>query len=211
MPMAMADIARLVRAAQGGDVRSFEALVERHIPQIRRFARAFAASDEDADDLAQEALIKVYKAIGDYRHESEFSTWVFAITRNSFLDFLKSRAGRPQAGQGALGDAIDRAGTAGADELLQREQERRRLWRAIAALPVEFRTTLVLLDIEGLSQGEVAAIERVPLGTVKSRHSRGRGHLRRLLAPEERASPGHAGGNHGGVAVVSPAYGRKMS
>jgi RNA polymerase sigma-70 factor, ECF subfamily len=196
-----AETARLVRAAQGGDVRAFEALVERHIPQIRRFARAFVHSDEDADDLAQEALIKVYKAIGNYRQQSELSTWIFAITRNCFLDSLKSRK------EATHERAPEWSDDASADELLSREQERRRLWTAIARLPAEFRATLVLLDIEGLSHSEVAAIERVPVGTVKSRQSRGRAHLRRLLARDGPASER----SEGNVVVLRAANWREMS
>lgn len=210
-----AETAGLLRAAQEGDVRSFEALVERHIPQIRRFARAFTPSDEDADDLAQEALIKVYKAISRYRGDAEFSTWVFAITRNCFLDSLKSRNGRTRGRESDLSLSPESSDDRdAADELLGREQERRRLWTAIAGLPPEFRATLVLLDIEGLSHAEVAAIERVPLGTVKSRQSRGRAHLRRLLAARD-GRPARADdrsdGNHGTVAVFSAANWRDMS
>jgi RNA polymerase sigma-70 factor, ECF subfamily len=202
------ETARLVRAAQNGDVRAFEALVERHIPQIRRFARAFVHDDEDADDLAQEALIKVHRAIGSYRQQSEFSTWVFAITRNCFLDSLKSRNGPGR--ESVPSPYPEWSDDASADELLSREQERRRLWSAIARLPAEFRATLVLLDIEGLSHAEVAAIEGVPVGTVKSRQSRGRGHLRRLLARDEPARSSDRS-DEGTVVVLRAANWREMS
>ena len=195
-------------------MRAFETLVERHIPQIRRFARAFAPAEEDADDLAQEALIKVYRAIAHYRHQSEFSTWLFAITRNCFLDFLKSGKGRLRARQADWSSAADRPEDAsGADELLDREQERRRLWTAIAALPREFRSALVLLDIEGLSHAEVAAIEQVPLGTVKSRQSRGREHLRRMLAARDGrpARIAERSGSDDPAPVVSAPRWREMS
>jgi RNA polymerase sigma-70 factor, ECF subfamily len=185
----------LIRRAQDGEVRAFEQLVEHHIPQIRRFARAFAESDPDADDLAQEALIKVYRALGSYRRESAFSTWLFAITRNAFLDATKA-LGRRQSAlrdvQSAAPDDRDRPPPA--DELLEREQDRRRLWAAIQRVPEEYRTAIVLMDIEGLSCAEVARIEGVPVGTVKSRASRGREHLRRLL--DEPASPLRAGPSH---------------
>ena len=82
----------------------------------------------------------------------------------------------------------DLPGGTPADERLDREEERERLWRALREVPAEFRTALVLFDIEGKTYDEVSAIENVPVGTVKSRLSRGRSHLRRLLGEAEERS-----------------------
>src|SRR5579872_6699377 len=182
------EIARLVRSAQDGDVRAFEDLISAHIPQVRRFAQAFAHDDGDAADLAQDALVKVYRSIASYRFQSAFSTWLYAIIRNVFLDNARSRAGKERAlelpfdikhiDSGRTSESDDMAR---ADVQIERQEERRRVWSALAQVQAEFRATLVLFDIEGLSYEEVAAIEAVPLGTVKSRLSRGREQLRRLL------------------------------
>jgi RNA polymerase sigma-70 factor (ECF subfamily) len=176
---------RDVLLAQSGDVRAFERLIAAHVEKIRRFARAFSRSDADADDLAQEALIKVYRSIRSYRLEAAFSTWLYAVVRNAFLDAQKSRAGRERASERPLqtGDREARPDETalGPDELLAQAQERRRLWEAIGRVSEEFRTALVLFDVEGLSYEEIAAIERIPLGTVKSRLKRGRDQLRRQL------------------------------
>jgi RNA polymerase sigma-70 factor (ECF subfamily) len=182
-----------VRRAQRGDVRAFERLIAAHIAQIRRFARAFTHNDADADDLAQEALVKVYRAIGSYRLDASFSTWLYAVVRNSFLDHRKSRAGRERAVEAPLvARAVEAAGSEDAPDLadaqLQAAQERSRLWAAIASVPEDFRTAVVLFDIEGLSYEEIAAVEGVPLGTVKSRIKRGRDHLRALLTPARSSS-----------------------
>ncbi len=182
------EIAQLVRQAQGGDIRAFEQLISAHIPQVRRFAQAFAHDEGDAADLAQEALVKVYRSIASYRFQSAFSTWLYAIIRNVFLDHARSRAGKERSLELPFdikhvegtrpADADDMAR---ADVQIERHQERRRVWNALGQVQTEFRTTLVLFDIEGLTYEEVAAIESVPLGTVKSRLSRGREQLRRLL------------------------------
>src|SRR3954452_8769345 len=74
-----ADLDSLLTRAQGGDVRAFEDLLRGYLPQIRRFARAFALVDADADDLAQDAIIKVYKSLRLFRYQSAFSTWLFAV------------------------------------------------------------------------------------------------------------------------------------
>jgi RNA polymerase sigma-70 factor (ECF subfamily) len=176
---------RDVHLAQSGDARAFERLIAAHVEKIRRFARAFARSDADADDLAQEALIKVYRSIRSYRLEAAFSTWLYAVVRNAYLDAQKSRAGRARASErplppGEREGQPDEAPLA-PDELLARAQERQRLWEAIGRVSEEFRTALVLFDVEGLSYEEIAAIERIPLGTVKSRLKRGRDQLRRQL------------------------------
>jgi RNA polymerase sigma-70 factor (ECF subfamily) len=180
---AMGDNEEDVRRAQQGDVRAFERLIAAHVAKVRRYARAFAANEADADDLAQEALIKVYRSIGSYRLEAAFSTWLYAVVRNAFLDVRKSRAGRDRAREESLepGAAVEQAEAPAPDELMARAQERQRLWSAIGGISAEFRTAVVLFDVEGLSYEEIAAIEKVPLGTVKSRLKRGRDQLRRAL------------------------------
>lgn len=179
-PLATEDLAR---RAQNGDVGAFDELVARHLGQIRRLARAFARDDLEADDLAQEALIKVYRSLGRYRFEAAFATWLFTVIRSCFLDARKSR----QRHERGLADvrataSVARQAAAQPDQALQREQERQVVWAAIAQVPADLRTALVLCDVEGMAYDEVAAIERVPLGTVKSRLHRARGHLRHLLS-----------------------------
>ncbi len=183
------EIATLVAAAKDGDVRAFESLVSAHLSQVRRFARAFAASEPDADDLAQEALVKVYRSLGSFRFQSAFSSWLYSVVRNAFLDFAKSRAARERLSNEPLLAEHESALEGGMrpDEGLAREDERRRLWRALREVPLEFRSALVLFEIEERSYEEIATIERVKVGTVKSRISRGREALRRVLAAEEEA------------------------
>jgi RNA polymerase sigma-70 factor (ECF subfamily) len=191
----------LIRRAQDGDVRAFEELLESHVPQVRRFARAFVSSSADADDLAQESLLKVYKSIRLFNYQSAFSSWLYAVVRNVFLDALKSRRGREREKEQALAPEViaSLAAEGAPDEELRRAQEKELLWRALRQVPLEFRSALVLFDLEGHSYDEVAAIEGVPVGTVKSRLSRGRSHLKRVLdeagvrADDETSSVGDAG------------------
>jgi RNA polymerase sigma-70 factor (ECF subfamily) len=186
------DLDKLIARAQDGDARAFEELLADHLPLVRRFARAFTGSPSDADDLAQDALLKAYKSLRLFRYQSAFSSWLYAVVRNSFLDGTKSRAGRERAREDALqpGHVEAQPGGETADELIHREQERQRLWRALRQVPVEFRSALVLFDLEGCTYDEVASIEGVPVGTVKSRLSRGRAALRLLLGEQEEPSGG---------------------
>jgi RNA polymerase sigma-70 factor (ECF subfamily) len=201
----------LIRAAQGGHTRAFESLIAAHIPQVRRFARAFAATDAEADDLAQEALVKVYRSLGGFRFQSSFTTWLFAVVRNTFLDARKSRAQHERDVEQALaphhleGQPEDTT----AEAALLAHERRAKVWAAIESVPAEFKVVVVLFDIEGLSYEEIAAIEGVPLGTVKSRLSRGRDHLKRLLLARRtsRAMPvaePERGGNLPALGLVKP-------
>jgi RNA polymerase sigma-70 factor (ECF subfamily) len=202
------DIDALIEKAQDGDVHAFETLLAEHLPRVRRFARGFAASESDAEDLAQEALLKVYKSLRLFRYQSAFSTWLYAVVRNVFLDATKSRAGRERSLEESLQPVHtrDMAGGARADERLDREEDRQRLWRALREVPAEFRTALVLFDIEGKTYDEVAAIENVPVGTVKSRLSRGRSHLRRILGEDEAGEPSAAPEEPGTSAVLPSSH-----
>jgi RNA polymerase sigma-70 factor, ECF subfamily len=192
------EVEELARRAQQGDVAAFERLIGEHIPLVRRFARAFTHGQEAAADLAQDALLKVYRSIGGYRFQSSFSTWLYAIVRNVYLDDARSRAGRDRAAERPLdargldGDPTADPDAPRADRRLEREELRRQVWDALGNIPSDFRSTLVLYDIEGLTYEEIAAIENSPLGTVKSRLSRGREHLRRALCGETSQAAGDA-------------------
>jgi RNA polymerase sigma-70 factor (ECF subfamily) len=184
----------LVERAQAGEVRAFEALIEGQLPRIRRYARAWTAAEHEADDLAQEALVRVYRSLRSFRWQSAFSTWLFAVVRSAFLDASKGRAGTRRALEEPLRDHHgEQAGGQRPDEAFDAEEERRRVWTALRQVPEEFRSAVVLFDIEGLSYDEVASIEGVAVGTVKSRLHRGRSHLRRLLGPETEAPPSDSG------------------
>ena len=177
-----------IARAQDGDVRAFETLVAGHLAQVRRFARAFARQDADADDLAQDALLRVYRNLRSFRYQSAFSTWLYSVVRSAFLDAAKVKGARSRTLEEPLrvhhGEV---EGGVRPDEAAEGDDERRRLWACIRQVQAEFRTVLVLFDIEGCTYDEVAAIEGIAVGTVKSRLHRARAQLRTLL---EAAEPG---------------------
>jgi RNA polymerase sigma-70 factor (ECF subfamily) len=205
------ELRALIAEAQDGNVRAFELLVASRMSQIRRYARAFATSDADADDLAQEALVKVYKSLRSFRFQASFTTWLYSLVRNVFLDAVRSRAGRERSVEEPLTEDHARTPSSAesADEHLLRTEERQKVWRALRQLPPEFRTALVLFDVEGHSYEEVAAIEGVPMGTVKSRLSRGRGLLRDILAGEQPEAPSLAPGEAGTSGTHPPSHVRR--
>ncbi len=199
MPPAGPDLDALIARAQAGDLPAFEALVASHLGQVRRYARAFEAQPADADDLAQEALLTVHRCLRQFRYQSSFSTWLLAGGGTTPLDTLKSRARRDRGQERPIGpDEAELAGEGPlADEGLARRQEQERLWQALRQVSPEFRSAVVLYDLEGHAYDEVAAIEGVPVGTIRSRLSRGREQLRRALTQLEEAAAEAPGTSRG--------------
>lgn len=184
--MPVSDEQELLGLAIAGDVRAFERLIEPHVATLRRFARAFCHNPSDADDLAQEALLRAFRALPKFRGDAALSTWLYTVARSTFLDWRRSRAAHAAALEDPLVDERP-ADEPRQDELLQGRLEAERLWAALRRLDPRFRTVVVLFDIEGLSYEEIAAVEDVPVGTVRSRLSRARRHLLELLEGSEPA------------------------
>jgi RNA polymerase sigma-70 factor, ECF subfamily len=161
---------------------TFEELVEKHYRQAYNIAYRISGSVTDAEDLTQEALIRAYQSFERYQPELPFANWLYRIIANLHVDELRRR-GRARVESidacAALNDIPDYSSDP-ADRLLSRELEGH-LQQALDALSPDFRTAVVLCDIEGLSYEEIAEIMRCSLGTVRSRVHRGRKHLRKLL------------------------------
>lgn len=182
--MAQSDEQRdLIERARAGDSAAFERLIAAELPRVRRFARAACPRAHEADDLAQDALLKAFLALKSYRGDARFSTWLFRIVRNCMIDHVRSADYRRRLRQVDIESDTELAlpEEEAPDAVFSRGQLRDQLWAALQSLPVEYRTAVVLFDVEGLSQEEVAEIEQVPTGTVKSRLSRGRRQLRAAL------------------------------
>lgn len=167
---------QLLQRAQRGDASAFTELVRPHFAAVRRFAYSFSRSWQDADDLVQEALLKAFQSLHSFRAQSSLLTWLYAVTRSVCIDHHRTRAVRTANLYEPLNDDLPEA-DARLDEALDQRREAAQLWAAIRALEPEFRGALVLFDIEGLSYEEVARIEQIPVGTVRSRLSRARRKL----------------------------------
>ncbi len=185
------ELARLIGLAQGGDTAAFERLIGVYQGKIYGFARAYSSDASEAADLAQEALIKVYRSLHSFRFQSSLLTWMFRIVKNVALDHYRSRQQRERRREQPL-DGLSEGDLRGGsppgskasgdpeDQLLA-DEERQALWAALARVPEVYRTVVVLTDMQGLSYEEVAAIVGSPVGTVKSRLNRGRDALREVL------------------------------
>jgi RNA polymerase sigma-70 factor (ECF subfamily) len=186
-PPAQTEIA-LIRRVQQGDGVAFDRLVELHAPRVYNLAYRMLGNAEDAQDVAQEAFLRIYDALPRFRGEASFTTWMYRIVTNVCHDELSRRRRRPlamtelesDAGEGAAPDELLTSGESAEDTVMQQER-RRALHRAIAALPPPFRAVLVLYDLQGFSYDEIAEMLRVNIGTVKSRLNRARNILREKI------------------------------
>lgn len=186
------DDAALVAAAQHGDRNALDQLLRRHYDRLHAVCRRVAGSTRDADDACQEALIKIARNLPRFDGRSSFATWAYRIATNASLDELRKRQRRPALR--AVGDE-DRRETPdpAADVMLDQYGDRVLLDDALGALPEDLRVAVVLRDVADLDYGEIATALDIPLGTVKSRISRGRAalaeHLRLELRDPERNQP----------------------
>ena len=170
----------MVAAAQGGDRFALDQLLRRHYDRIHAVCRRIAGGTRDADDACQEALIKIVRNLPRFDGRSSFGTWAYRIATNASLDELRKRQRRP--GLHAVDEAHrpEHADPA-AHEHTDRFPDRLVLDDALEQLSEDLRIAVVLRDVADLDYAEIAEVLDVPVGTVKSRISRGRAALAAVL------------------------------
>ena len=185
-----ADDAQLVAAAQAGDRLALDRLLRLHYDRVHAVCRRIVGTSHDADDAAQEAMIRIVKGLRSFDGRSSFGTWAYRIASNTALDELRKRRRRPLLhvvdDDGDVPEVADRL----AERHVEAIVERLSLDDAIADLPDDFRAAVVLRDVADLDYSEIAEVLGVPIGTVKSRIARGRSlladHLGNHGTPDER-------------------------
>ncbi len=178
----------LVRAAQAGASEAYSELVRRYQDRIYTVIAARVADPEDALDLTQETFVKAYVALGRFRLEAGFYTWLYQIAVHRCIDYSRKRK-RHQEPLALDQCLLHDPGLEPADTSPARDPERATMnlhlraaiRTALRNLPEPFRTAVILRDIEGLSQEEIAKIQGCPHGTAKTRIHRGRLLLRHAL------------------------------
>ena len=180
--------AQLVKRVQQGDRRAFDVLVAKYQSRILSVVGRFVSRD-DAPDVAQEAFVKCYRSIGQFRGDSAFYTWLYRISVNCAKNFLASKQNRQAMATVAVDDGEYSPAISGlsSDSTPDGELSGVQLQEAIAAaldqLPAELRRALILREIEGLSYDEIAATMECPVGTVRSRIFRAREALDKVIKP----------------------------
>lgn len=177
----------LVEAAKAGDRGAFAALVTRYRKRIFALALHITGSASEADDITQDVFLKAYRALPEFEGRSQFFTWVYRMTVNRSLNVRRDRARR---GEDALDDprlelavAVDSRSDPGREAELR--QRYARLLRALDALPVDMRTTVILVSLQGLAYGEVAVVQKISEGTVAWRMHEARRRLHDAMTPEK--------------------------
>ena len=169
----------LVKRAKDGDRQALAALCERHAPRVEKLSRHLLHDPEDARDAAQEALAKLCTRIGQFRGESEFSTWLHRLTVNACSDVAKRQGAR--ACEPLL---EDRRASTDADPAREADRAELRggLNRCLSEISPDQARVVVLKDAIGLSFEEIAAAANMPVGTAKCYAHRGRNQLRDKLS-----------------------------
>ena len=170
----------IVKRVQQGDVQAYNILVLRYQHKVCEIANKFVKNPADAGDVAQEAFIKAYRALGSFRGESSFYTWLYRITVNTAKTFLEGNAKHrytldvdapefeSQDTQGVLTSQDT------PDRLLESEELEKVIFAALQQLPEDLRQAITLREIEGMSYEDIALAMKTPIGTVRSRIFRAR-------------------------------------
>ncbi len=180
----------IVQRVQAGDKLAFNLLVNKYHRRVARLLTRMVRNQEDIEDVVQETFIKAYRAIGNFRGDSAFYTWIYRIAINTAKNLLVTQGRRPstlkESNDGDSETFEDNAALSNIDtpeSLYQTKQIGEAVKEAMAALPEELRSAIVMREIDGLSYEEIAAAMDCPIGTVRSRIFRARESIAAKIKP----------------------------
>lgn len=175
----MKDQENIIARARRGDADAFEQLVVAYREQVFRLALRMCGSEADADEVAQEAFLSAWKALPNFRGESQFSTWLYQLTTHAAIDLMR----REKRQIAADITEVSAADPAPSPQQQAEQSEQREIVRdAILQLAPEQREVVVLRFMEELSYEEIGAVLKLPSGTVKSRLNRAKAQLKEILS-----------------------------
>lgn len=181
---------QLVARAQQGDKQAFELLVSKYQRKLLRLISRLVRDPAEAEDVAQDAFIKAYRALPQFRGDSAFYTWLYRIGVNTAKNFLVSQGRRPPSSTEKDNEEAETFDDADAlrdintpESILLSKEIANTVNAAMAKLPEELRTAISLREIEGLSYDEISEVMNCPIGTVRSRIFRAREAIAAELRP----------------------------
>ncbi len=183
------DDQQLVKRVQNGDKRAFDLLVLKYQHRILGLVVRFVHDPHEAQDVTQEAFIKAYRALANFRGDSAFYTWLYRIAINTAKNYLVARNRRPPSSDVDSNDAEFYDGEHGLkdmaspERLMLRDEIDDTVQRSIKQLPEDLRRALTLREFEGLSYEDIANVMQCPVGTVRSRIFRAREAVDKALRP----------------------------
>ena len=166
----------MIARAVKGDAQAFETLMEAYEKKIYGLCLRMMGNPHDGEDAAQEAMLKIWQKLDQYRGESAFSTWVYRVAASICMDAIRKRSRQTQPSlenmkeQGF--DPADSADTP--EERVEKKEQQEDIQRAISSVPEQMRSVFILRDVHGLSVEETASALQIATGTVKSRLARAR-------------------------------------
>ena len=175
-PRLREDDREAIEACQRGDREAFDRLVQRYQRDVYRLCYRYLNRHEDADDVAQDVFIRAYRAIGRFRGDSAFSTWLYRIAVNACLNYRAARKPPALEVPDALADP-----SPGAQSNVERDEQSRRVREAVSRLPEKQRATVILKVYHDLTHEEVAGILGATVGTVKANLFHALGNLKKTL------------------------------
>ncbi len=179
----------LVERVQKGDKRAFDLLVLKYQHKIVALIGRYVRDSAEVYDVAQEAFIKAYRALANFRGDSAFYTWLYRIAINTAKNHLVSQSRRPPGSDVEVEDAEYYGGSESLKDIdtpennLFRDELKAVVDKAIAALPEDLRTAVTLREMDGLSYEEIAEVMECPVGTVRSRIFRAREAIDKAMSP----------------------------
>ncbi|MFL6587706.1 MAG: RNA polymerase sigma factor RpoE [Luteimonas sp.] len=179
----------LVKRVQAGDTAAFDLLVRKHQHRIAALIGRYVSDWSEVQDVAQETFIRAYRAMGNFRGEAQFYTWLHRIAVNTAKNHLVAHNRRPPTDDIDIEDAehfdsgIRLRDSDTPERELMRQQLEQTVMRAVEALPEELRVAINLREVDGLSYDEIAERMGCPIGTVRSRIFRAREAIDRELRP----------------------------
>ena len=178
---------RAIDAVRKGDAERFEELVRAYEKEIYNLCLRMLGNEQDALDASQEAFFKAYRALGSFRGESRFSTWLYRLASNTCVDILRRRPGTPFLSLDEEDDIIlppIADSRRSPQEIAESKELRAMVDRALDTLAPEFRQAVILRDVVGLSYEEIGSVMELEPGTVKSRIFRARKKLAAVLSAD---------------------------
>jgi RNA polymerase sigma-70 factor (ECF subfamily) len=188
----------LVQRVQAGEKRAFDLLVAKYQHKVTSLISRYVYDWSECQDVAQETFIRAYRALGNFRGDSQFYTWLYKIAVNTAKNHLVSMGRRPPTDDIDAVDAVQYDGgsrlrdTDTPEHELMRQEMERTVAATVEALPEELRMAITLREVEGLSYEEIAEAMDCPIGTVRSRIFRARDAIDQKLRPlmdTDRARP----------------------
>jgi RNA polymerase sigma-70 factor (ECF subfamily) len=181
----------LIEKSKNGDIESFEKLIEKYQVVAFNIAYRMVGNKEDAKDIAQEALIKVYKSLKSFKGDSSFSTWLYKIVTNTCIDAIRKlkkvqtysldKEFETENGNFSFQIADNKYLP---DRLYEVKEKKELVQTALNKIDEKYKSVLVLRDIQGFTYEEISKITQNPIGTIKSRINRGRLLLKEILIKE---------------------------